>query len=392
MGREPTRAPAHCQSRTVSRVAAQPPHAQRPERRLEEELVAHHPKANTQAVREAWQFAVEAHGTQKRASGEPYVSHPLAVARILADFGLDPETIQAALLHDIPEDTDYSIERHRGALRRRRRRSSSTASPSCPSSARANARGAAGREHPQDAAGDGGGHPRRAHQARRPAAQHAHHRGAAAREAGAHRPPDGRDLRAAGRASRDLADQVGARGPVVQGARAGEYQQPGRAAREPAPRARDVRQARHGRAARRAGEGRASRPSCRGRPEAHQQHLEKDAAQGRQLRRDLRRARDPRAGERGPATVTPPSASFIRCGGRFRASSTTTSRCPSPTATSRLHTAVIAIDGKPLEVQIRTHAMHRVSRDGHRRALALQGRRQGPTSDYDAKLSPGCAS
>ena len=79
------------------------------ERRLEEELLAHHPQADTEVVRKAWQFAVEAHGTQKRASGEPYVSHPLAVARILADLGLDQDAIVSALLHDIPEDTDYSL-------------------------------------------------------------------------------------------------------------------------------------------------------------------------------------------------------------------------------------------------------------------------------------------
>ena len=47
--------------------------------------------------------------SQKRESGEPYVSHPLAAARILAELGLDPEAIIAALLHDIPEDTDYSL-------------------------------------------------------------------------------------------------------------------------------------------------------------------------------------------------------------------------------------------------------------------------------------------
>src|SRR6187455_2725849 len=80
------------------------------ERKVEEELLRHHPKANTQAVRDAWQFAVEAHANQKRVSGEPYVSHPLAVAKILADFGLDQDSVVAALLHDIPEDTDYRIE------------------------------------------------------------------------------------------------------------------------------------------------------------------------------------------------------------------------------------------------------------------------------------------
>ena len=54
-------------------------------------------------------FAHEAHAGQKRASGEPYVTHPLAVARILAELGLDPVAVTAALLHDIPEDTEYSL-------------------------------------------------------------------------------------------------------------------------------------------------------------------------------------------------------------------------------------------------------------------------------------------
>ncbi|CAN5733709.1 bifunctional (p)ppGpp synthetase/guanosine-3',5'-bis(diphosphate) 3'-pyrophosphohydrolase [soil metagenome] len=79
------------------------------ERKLEETLALHYPQADLTAVREAWQFAVEAHGAQSRVSGEPYVSHPLAVARTLAELGLDPEAIQAALLHDIPEDTDFAL-------------------------------------------------------------------------------------------------------------------------------------------------------------------------------------------------------------------------------------------------------------------------------------------
>jgi GTP pyrophosphokinase len=79
------------------------------ERKLEEELAAHYPGSDLGTVREAWQFAVEAHGPQRRASGEPYVSHPLAVARTLAELGLDPEAIQAALLHDIPEDTEFGL-------------------------------------------------------------------------------------------------------------------------------------------------------------------------------------------------------------------------------------------------------------------------------------------
>jgi guanosine-3',5'-bis(diphosphate) 3'-pyrophosphohydrolase len=79
------------------------------ERKLEEQLLAQHPGADVAHVREAWQFAVEAHSAQKRVSGEPYVSHPLAVARTLAELGLDSEAIQAALLHDIPEDTEFAL-------------------------------------------------------------------------------------------------------------------------------------------------------------------------------------------------------------------------------------------------------------------------------------------
>src|SRR4051795_7377732 len=80
------------------------------ERRLEQELAVHYPQADLSKLREAWLFAVEAHGTQKRASGEPFVSHPLAVARTLVEyFGLDAEAVQAALLHDVPEDTEYSL-------------------------------------------------------------------------------------------------------------------------------------------------------------------------------------------------------------------------------------------------------------------------------------------
>src|SRR3954468_23645908 len=80
------------------------------ERQVEEELLRHFPQADVTAVREAYTFAVDAHGEQRRASGEPYVSHPLAVARILAELGLDPIAVEAALLHDIPEDTDYSLD------------------------------------------------------------------------------------------------------------------------------------------------------------------------------------------------------------------------------------------------------------------------------------------
>src|SRR5262245_30064883 len=60
------------------------------------------PKADIASIERAIAFAVEAHGDQKRASGEPYVTHPIAAAQILADIDVDPIAIQAAILHDVP--------------------------------------------------------------------------------------------------------------------------------------------------------------------------------------------------------------------------------------------------------------------------------------------------
>jgi len=78
--------------------------------RIEADLRERFPDADLTKVGEAYRFAREAHGPQRRASGEPYITHPLAVAQILSELGLDPLAVQAALLHDVPEDTEYSIE------------------------------------------------------------------------------------------------------------------------------------------------------------------------------------------------------------------------------------------------------------------------------------------
>ncbi len=72
-------------------------------------ILKHDDDADVKDVRRAIEFAIEAHGAQKRASGEPYVTHPIASAQILADLGIDPVAVQAALLHDVPEDTEYSL-------------------------------------------------------------------------------------------------------------------------------------------------------------------------------------------------------------------------------------------------------------------------------------------
>jgi guanosine-3',5'-bis(diphosphate) 3'-pyrophosphohydrolase len=74
---------------------------------------SNHPKSDSGLIERAYNTAEKYHEGQKRKSGEPYITHPLAVARILADLGSGPATIAAALLHDTVEDTEYSIEQLR---------------------------------------------------------------------------------------------------------------------------------------------------------------------------------------------------------------------------------------------------------------------------------------
>ncbi|MBM3135100.1 MAG: bifunctional (p)ppGpp synthetase/guanosine-3',5'-bis(diphosphate) 3'-pyrophosphohydrolase [Chloroflexi bacterium] len=68
------------------------------------------PQVDVQVIRQAYEFASQAHNGQRRASGEAYVQHPLAAALILAGMGLDLAAITAALLHDVPEDTAKPLE------------------------------------------------------------------------------------------------------------------------------------------------------------------------------------------------------------------------------------------------------------------------------------------
>ena len=75
------------------------------------ERVRHaNPEADIAVIERAFLRAEEAHEGQLRKSGAPYITHPVAVAEILADLGLDPNTIAAALLHDTVEDTPYSAD------------------------------------------------------------------------------------------------------------------------------------------------------------------------------------------------------------------------------------------------------------------------------------------
>ena len=64
---------------------------------------------NPELIEKAYSLAAAAHGEQKRRSGEPYIIHPLAVAKILVELGMDNESIAAALLHDVVEDTGVPL-------------------------------------------------------------------------------------------------------------------------------------------------------------------------------------------------------------------------------------------------------------------------------------------
>lgn len=75
-----------------------------------QELKKHNKKTDTKLVMKAYNYAVSHHGDQKRKSGEPYIIHPVQVAYILSTLGLDDATICAALMHDLAEDTDVTID------------------------------------------------------------------------------------------------------------------------------------------------------------------------------------------------------------------------------------------------------------------------------------------
>lgn len=79
-----------------------------------DELIAivkkyNHNKKDLESIREAYNFAEIAHKGQKRKTGEPYMHHPLATAITLAKMQLDTASIEAGLLHDVPEDTSYNL-------------------------------------------------------------------------------------------------------------------------------------------------------------------------------------------------------------------------------------------------------------------------------------------
>jgi len=80
------------------------------------EFEEHRPEEDTEVIVEAARMALEAHEGQFRRSGEPYITHPVAVATIVAELGLDEQTVAAALLHDAVEDTGLTLETIEGTF------------------------------------------------------------------------------------------------------------------------------------------------------------------------------------------------------------------------------------------------------------------------------------
>ena len=75
---------------------------------LSKKLSSYLSSSKVEQVNSAFEFANEAHSGQFRKSGDPYVSHPVAVANILSNLGLDEDSISAAMLHDVIEDCDVT--------------------------------------------------------------------------------------------------------------------------------------------------------------------------------------------------------------------------------------------------------------------------------------------
>ena len=77
---------------------------------LEDSVRKYHPSDDLSLIRKAYEVALNSHGDQRRRSGEPYIIHPLCVAIILAELELDKESIAAGLLHDVLEDTPMTLK------------------------------------------------------------------------------------------------------------------------------------------------------------------------------------------------------------------------------------------------------------------------------------------
>src|SRR6185437_438179 len=117
---QPVPAPAYAPEGTAPAIvepAAAPPAAEPARARpdiirqfeLTEKVHAYDPKADTALIDAAYVLAMKAHGAQRRDNGDPYITHPVAVADILAGYRLDTASIVTGLLHDVIEDTPVKL-------------------------------------------------------------------------------------------------------------------------------------------------------------------------------------------------------------------------------------------------------------------------------------------
>ena len=332
--------------------------------------------ADIQRVRDAYRFADEAHLGQFRASGEPYITHPIAVAGLCAEWKLDAQAIMAALMHDAMEDCGITkaelIERFGapiadlvdGLTKLDKLRFSTREE-------------IAGRVVPQDAAGDGARRARHPGQARRPPAQHAH---------------DGRGRRAPS-GTRIAAETLEIYAPIAH--RLGLNQTYRELQELSFKHLQPWREAALSKAVQKA------RGYRRDIVERIQQDVEKAFAAakltaqifGREktLYSIYRKMREKHLSSRRSTTSSAFASSSARCPSatwrsacctsctsRCRAASRTTSRSRRPTATSRCTRRWSARSARARRVPDPHRADARGRREGHRRALALQGARRRP--------------
>src|SRR5579875_3699722 len=94
----------------MSTSVLEPPQVDELYQSLEAKVKALRPKEDLSPLHRAYQFAAERHKNQKRKSGEPFITHPLAVAHILADMQMDLVSLETGLLHDVVEDTGTKLD------------------------------------------------------------------------------------------------------------------------------------------------------------------------------------------------------------------------------------------------------------------------------------------
>ncbi len=135
---------------------------------LSEKVLANHPEAPMEMVQRGYVVSAKYHKGQLRMNGEPYLTHPLEVANILAELKLDAVTVTAGLLHDVIEDTLMSPEELRKQFGEEVYQLVDGVTKISQVQFHV-APGKAGREFPEDAACHGGRYPGPFRQARRPA-------------------------------------------------------------------------------------------------------------------------------------------------------------------------------------------------------------------------------